>query len=294
MGLSMEVLLFPWTLDTYMGLLDCKDERRPDEHIGILLRLLPQITFRGNRSSTDHALRMKVNGKSWTSNLDISRLPSVHARIYIEDKDAEKLTLPPKRYGYWIRKFEGRNRWAKDGKLRAISWNEWNESDRLFEIPEGRYATAGILQLHCEVSDLLIRDLPIVLRLGFSPIFEPVIEFGVTYGFSRGKSPSEEESILCMVDWMKEKESKMDQGVIFHGTGRDSTIQETYYWKGGSNVEISCEKLMTEGAETWVLDVIWERSSKSQSSGFYRDKNGREFFRQTIIPAFPPEPETLW
>ena len=254
-GLSMEVLLFPWTLDTYVALLDCRDEREPDDNVGIFLRLQPQMLTRGNRFSTDHALRVKVNGKSWTSDPRISRLPSVHARIYVENKNSGNIMLPPKRYGYWIRTFRGRNTWAKNGKLWAITWNEWNESERLLEIPDGRYATVGILQLD-------FSDLSIVLRLGFSPKFEPVIEFGVNYEWLSEESSSIKELILSEVDWMKKAESTMDQGIIFHGTNRDSPMKREHYWKSNSKVDMSCVKLMINGAETWVLDVVWQRGRK--------------------------------
>lgn len=283
-GLSMDVMLLPWSLDTNIALLDCRHEREPDQHVGIFLRLQPQIMLKDDKFSTDHALRVKVGGRSWTNNPCMSCLPSVHARIHVEDKDSEKVALLPKRYGYWIRKFGGRNISKQNEELFVLSWNKWNESERLLEIPEGRYATAGILQVGSNNGTPPFSDLPMVLRLGFSPKFEPVIEFGINYAWPHLESLSKKEAILSNVEWTTKKRSSMVQGVIVNGTDRSSRIKKGFYWENGNIVEVFCEKIMIKGAETWALDVLWELNSQSQPQVAFTNSQGSKRFRFGPFP----------
>jgi hypothetical protein len=250
MGLFMELLLYPWTLDTYIALLDCRDELAPDDHVGIFVTLQPQVFNLDGSPSTDHAIRIKIDGQAWTSHPPISKLPSTRNRIYLEHELSGKMSIPPKKYGYWIRRFEGENAWAKDGKIWAISWNKWDSAERILEIPDGSYTTAGIVMWEVQ-DDGTGHPFYVPLRLAFAPGFKPVIEFAAEKFLPSAKR----ETVLPDMRWMK-KSSRGDD-MLLCGQGRDLPILERRAWGIFGVVHISCQKLQVNGVETWVVDVTW-------------------------------------
>ena len=250
-GLSIEVLLYPWSLDTYIALLDCRDERGPNDHIGIFVRLQRQLIHHTQTSATDHAVRVKVNDQSWTSHLRIKHLPYAQARIYIEDKHSGKLDLPPKRYGYWIRSFGEKNNHAKRGKLWAITWNKWNSADRVVEQPNGRNVTTAIVVW--EDNDPQ-SPFTVSMLLAFSKRFEPIIELSSTYKWPADVQ-SKKEFHLTNMNWISR--SARGNNIFLRARGRDLPVREISKWGMASGIKLLCQKQLVKGVETWVVDVTW-------------------------------------
>jgi hypothetical protein len=130
-GLSIEFRLCPWSLEVYIALLDCRDELEGDDHIGIFVKLQPQILRVDGSPSTNLAARVKINGQAWIRRPPISKLPCVQNHIYPGHVLPARLRTPPKRYGFWIRRFEritgiGQEEQRDEGKLWAVSWNQWD------------------------------------------------------------------------------------------------------------------------------------------------------------------------
>ena len=259
-GLSIELILYPWSLDTYIALLDSRDDRGCSAHVSIFLRLLPE-TSHENHLSVTSAFRIKLDGQAWVSHIRVSDLPLVKMQIYLKDKYSEKDSLPSKRYGFWIRRFEGTDSFPKDGEVWAVSWNKWNNSDRIFEIPDGTYATAGVLQLE-------YGKFAVCLRLGFSTKFAPIIQFRFQNLYdpmrlSKSGALSNKVRLLSDISWLTESESS--RSTFLQGKSRDMPIHENYIRHSPGSVAISCEKLVVKGVETWVVDVLWQNIGDNMS-----------------------------
>ena len=255
-GLSIELMLYPWSLDTYIALLDSRDNRECSGHVSIFLRLLPE-TSQENPLSVTGAFRIKLDGQAWVSRIRISGLPLVKMQIYLKDNHPEKASVPPKRYGFWIRRFKGTDSFPKDGKVWAVSWNKWNKADRIFEIPDGSYATAGVLQMEYGKN-------AVCLRLGFSHKFVPIIQFRYHQPYdpmrlSKSGALSNKVSLLSDMSWLTESESDSTSYAFLHGKSRDMPMHENDIFSRPVSVAISCEKLVVKGVETWVVDVLWRK-----------------------------------
>jgi hypothetical protein len=266
MGLSIELALYPWTLGVYVALLDCGEFGSLDK-VGIYVKLKSQQRQRGGQMPTDRAVRIKIDGQSWISHPAISKLPVCQRPLYIEHRILAKKPTIPKRYGFWIRRFEGENDWAKSGKLWAVSWNPWNSAERVLEMPNGIYATAGIVVWENPDAGAQ-HQLCLPLRLAFSPTFEPVIEFAGEkhlggYDLQQKRiDPSQTATYLSDMTWMADRNPGRGNGILIRGGSRDAPILKTGKWGMMGAVNINCQKLLVQGTLTWVLDVVWRLGSE--------------------------------
>jgi hypothetical protein len=265
-GLSIEFRLCPWSLEVYIALLDCRDELEGDDHIGMFVKLQPQILRVDGSPSTDLAARVKINGQAWIRHPPISKLPCVQNHMYLGHVFPASLRTPPKRYGFWIRRFEritgiGQEEQRDEGKLWAVSWNQWDATERIVEIPDGIYGTAGIVLFDPQHSP----STRMVLRLAFTSSFEPIIEFNGNNSIYRsnemlfGSSGTangliEKEKVLSDTSWMK---GYKIQGDTFWNCARDSSIQFRTASGDFPWTNFSLEKVQVNGIETWAVDIIY-------------------------------------
>lgn len=275
-GLSIELLLYSWSLEIYIALLDCCEESS-NEYIGIFVQLRPQISRQGSSFSTDHATRTKVDGQAWISQPQIAALPCGQQRLYLERCLASNARH---RYGFWIRQFKGTQNWAKGGRVWAVSWNVWDDKERIVELPDGVYGTVGIVVW--EIDDTGDgHGLRRVARLGFTSDFAPLIEFGGddslprkqrgdrpihilssdAFSYDRNvKQPDpsiSKEDVLSDMRWTADRYDR-GTGVLLRSPGRDAPILDRGRTGLAGGYAIYCRKMQVDGITTWVVDIAWQ------------------------------------
>ncbi|RYP12412.1 hypothetical protein DL767_011323 [Monosporascus sp. MG133] len=275
-GLSISLRLYAWNLEVYVALLDCRDESS-GRYVCVYVQLRPQIMYRNNSFTAEHAVRIKVQGKAWTSRAQLNTLPAVQLQLYLERSLG---SWTPCRYGFFIRKFEILNDRTKDARVWAISYNNWDDQERIVEIPEGSYGTAGIVV--CEVGGDHYRR---IIRLGFTDQFVPVVELGgddslppsepggkkihilssdtFTYERHGQSNPSiTKQRVLSDTRWMSANHSSYrSTTTVVQAAGRDKPFRKHHpIGIGGVAIDVYCRKMQVDGIITWVVDAVWRGS----------------------------------
>ena len=164
MGLSIELVMIAWAMDTYLAALDCEIEN-PKQRIGIFLRLLPE---------DGQCARLRLDGTD-RPNFPLDLVPESHYRkIYVRQKVRKSLATLDRMYGFWLRKLPSTvpaHQNVPDPVTEVVSWNQWTSEERIVKIPTGSRGTAGILWFKGERGYSF-------LKLGFDPMFNPVCQLG--------------------------------------------------------------------------------------------------------------------
>lgn len=299
-GLSVSLLLFPWAYETYLALLDCHEDGCSD-YVGIFV----QLRRRGSSwFKTDHAMRVSVDGALWLKKPRIDGLPRSVCKLYIESLVGLAALLPPQRYGFWVRRFErvwsskqeqmDETEAGSEERTWAVSANQWNDKERFVLLPNGRHGTAGIVARQSGDGH------PMLLRLGFSFDFRPILELGgedytmfdskpggivvdikgpnsfpINERLTRkeqmkDKGPFSKEYVLSSTQWMKDNNNgwgKTPATVLLECTSRDAPLHSEGRRGLAGGYEVFCRKTLVDGAEMWVVDVEWWRYSPDRNAG---------------------------
>jgi hypothetical protein len=163
MGLSIELFMTPWAMETYLAILDCGVEGHSDARFGIFLRL---------RREKDQYARVTVENK------DIIVFPPqlLSEGTYIKVYVRQERSIGPTEdhlYGFWVRSVHsttGDETMSRNEHtlMKVHSYNEWSNDKRILEIPTGSRGTAGVLWY----SSTNLGDS--TLKLGFDTFFNPV------------------------------------------------------------------------------------------------------------------------
>ena len=139
MGLSIELPVVPWAMETYVAALDCEVEGGKNSRIGIFLKLF-------SRRETNHLIRVSMDKKDRIF-FDGELIQKSHFRkMYV--KQSYWGTSPPmgRLYGFRLRTLP-------DNITVSIGWgDEYNlcqidsrsQRDGIVEIPRGCSGTAGV------------------------------------------------------------------------------------------------------------------------------------------------------
>jgi len=165
MGLSIELLMTGWAMDTYLAALDCEVESSKTR-IGIFLRLLPE---------DGQCARVMIDGTD-RPNFPLDLVPESHYRkIYVRQKVWKTVPGLDRMYGFWLRKFlptvPGPPQTVPHSLTEVVSWNQWTSDERIVKIPNGSRGTAGILWFKGEGGYSF-------LKVRFDPMFNPVCQLG--------------------------------------------------------------------------------------------------------------------
>lgn len=149
MGLEIELLLLPWTMNTYLAALDCQVADEAARSIGIFLCLPPEpeLCYRvmvDGRDTQTIEPRWILNAKSNT------KLGGFYKKIRIRQKVWASEPTLKWMYGFWIRTMHpGLNISGRENLITSLAsvteWQGWNNEARILEIPAGSSGTAGIL-----------------------------------------------------------------------------------------------------------------------------------------------------
>ena len=275
-GLSVSLILYTWSLEVYVALLDCSDSQANDR-LGIFIQLQPQLPQREQIFATEHAVRIKYKGKAWTTASGIEALPSVQKRLYLERGLGQHTQ---RRHGFFVRRFHGENDWAKDQLVWAVSHNKWDNNRRIVEIEEGTQSTVAVMV--CEVPEGR-NQFQCFVRLAFDADSVPMVELGgdefsppeefrdsdkiyilsadeFARGHNKPADPSFTKStVLADRRWTDvSKVSYRSSRTVLQPVGRDERFRHHHsIGIGGYSLDVFCRKMVVDGILTWTLDIVW-------------------------------------
>lgn len=130
-----------WVMNTYIAGLDCEVENVPDSQVGISLRLLPE---------TGQYAIVLVGGKDCPTFTKEFISQNEYRQIYVRRKLLDSPPAVDWKYGFWLRRLPSNvkttsGRGDEYSICAVISWNQWNDKDRILETPTGSHGTAGVI-----------------------------------------------------------------------------------------------------------------------------------------------------
>ncbi|OAX84266.1 hypothetical protein ACJ72_01355 [Emergomyces africanus] len=241
LGLSIEIPMISWAMDTYFAALDIQKERAK-ERLGVFLTFLPE---------KNQYARIMLEGE-YLAEFDSVTLASKceYRKIYVRQVISGKPKLPEKIYGFWLRHFPARDT-HKEAEFDVMSWNKWDHNERLFVIPTGQRGTAGIIRYKLG-SGL---DRTENLKLGFDSMFNPVVQFGgQRYSAGSFGTPTMKDFHVMMgTEWMDTKYLGVYKGDRLSGVDEEDT------W-----LRILVKEGTVKGKRMWVVHIGYAEESSWQ------------------------------
>jgi hypothetical protein len=241
MGLSIELFMAPWAMETYLVLLDCETDGVSEARKGIFLKLLPE---------QDQYARVMVN------EMDIVTCPpellaeGTYMKIYVRQQIWGTYPSMDRKYGFWVRsvlstKGDESLKKRENIRLKGVNSRKWSEEKRILEIPTGFRGTAGGLRY-------LSADLGTsFLLLGFDACFNPVCslegplwERSAVAPVKEWGTTSEELLGLSGPPWMHVSSPNVHKGSRLKGLCRYSGC-----------IKISIHEEMLENQKIWAVDI---------------------------------------
>lgn len=246
-GLSMQLPMTAWALETYLVALDCEVENVPDSRIGIFLRL---------KEERDQYARVLIDGKGVDTYKQemVSRVQ--YKDIYVRQQQPASYQLEDQFYGFWIRTLPAPLKTVSDGvdassdeslsEVAALS--KWSDEERILEMPLGSTGTAGSIYYK-------MGSRSTVLKLGFDLNFNPICQFGGNL-YSPVKPPTDPRSVEAQMDpsWMT-----IGRSDYLHVGDRLSGYRNSDY---AYSMCITRERVGDRNM--WVVD-IWDQSQTPSS-----------------------------
>jgi hypothetical protein len=166
LGLSIDLPMVGWAMDTYLAALDCQIENAPKSRLGIFLRLLPD--------SKDRCVRVRVDGEDIRTFDEDLVSQSKYRKIYVRQKHWGFRDPIDKIYGFWCRKLplDLKSEHGENKLVSIHSRSPWQEERGVLEIPNGHRGTAGMLWNGPPGYGVSF------LKLGFDSMYNPVCELG--------------------------------------------------------------------------------------------------------------------
>lgn len=167
-GLSIELPVVGWAMETYLAALDCEVENKPNSRIGIFLQLLPVA---------DQCIRVQLEGRN-TRIFEQTQLSKVQYKsIYVRQRELVPPQGMDRLYGFWLRtpplplSIAPKQPGEKPFYVSDVACRKpWSEQERILEMPTGESGTAGVV---CYIWETNIHT----LKLGFDVDFNPICQY---------------------------------------------------------------------------------------------------------------------
>ncbi|KAL2382475.1 hypothetical protein RJ035_006090 [Blastomyces gilchristii] len=196
-GLSIEVPMLPWAMETYFVALDIQRASKM-KRLGIFVTFLQE---------ENQYARVTVDGEGLTEFDTKLASKCEYRRIYVRQAISGKQRPRENVYGFWLRHFPARDTRA-GAEFDIMSWNEWVDHERLVLIPTGQRGTAAIIRYKMKSGRTEN------IKLGFDSMFNPVVQFG-GHRYARntfGTPTMEDFDVMMGTDWMDPKLEGVHKG----------------------------------------------------------------------------------
>jgi hypothetical protein len=236
MGVSIQLPMIAWAMETYFAALDCEVENIPNSRVGIFLRLLPE------KSQYARVMLDEMDCGTFESHLASK---SEYRNIYVRRNVHTAQPSMDRVYGFWIRSLPTKITTTSGyGDTHSVSevtsHNAWSDDDRILEIPTGSRGTAGAIYYKSDSGFS-------VLKVGFDTSFNPVCQFGgPLWGATSKFYFPDRESFEAKMDpaWMTGRSDWLYKGDRLMGLNKEEGIRRVIITD-----EVVGEKRM------WVLDI---------------------------------------
>jgi hypothetical protein len=236
MGLSIQLPMIAWAMETYLAALDCELEDIPNSRVGVFLKLLPE---------NDQYARVLLDGADSRTFESSLAAQSTYRKIYVRQKVWDSPSID-RIYGFWLRKlpllqFKVRTQSpvTEHPPCEVASWNQWKSNERILKIPTGSRGTAGELWYKPKGAHGYS-----LLKLGFDNNFNPVCQLGgVEWGLT-GQYYFPSSASFADSGWMDLGEK---HGVFTGDRLRGLNIEER-------RIRLSITEEVIEGRPMWVVD----------------------------------------
>ncbi|KAL5316398.1 hypothetical protein ACEPPN_015443 [Leptodophora sp. 'Broadleaf-Isolate-01'] len=190
-GVSIEIAMVGWAMETYLAALDCEVENVPNSRVGIFLQLLPE---------NGQYARILLDGADTRTFEAHMAAEAKYRQVYVRQKAYRNRPPMDRLYGFWIRKLPTEiSTVSGQGDVepsKVNCWNQWSDEDRILEIPTGSSGTAGSIYYKSKSGSQ-------VLKLGFDFDFNPICQYG-GHLYSPVKPHIPQYSVAAQMDpsWM--------------------------------------------------------------------------------------------
>lgn len=255
MGLSIQLPMIPWAMNTYLAALDCEVENVSNSRLGIFLELFPAF---------EQCARVVHDEKDMTVFKDEFMTRSEYKKFYIRQSVLSFAPPALSLYGFYIRRLHLQFSKVEDlsytkGLHEVTSWRAWDPETRFLEIPTGSHGMAGILwwKFAGGLS---------AMKLGFDTFFNPMCQCGgYLFGPRATKLYPEriaEATFAKKMDasWMKDEDEWIFKGDRVEGLQR--TEWET---------TIAIKQRLIKGVLMWVVDLECVGRDEPLSRGLHHD-----------------------
>ncbi|UKZ74702.1 hypothetical protein TrVFT333_002372 [Trichoderma virens FT-333] len=233
-GLSIQMPMVGWAMETYLAALDCELENTPNSRIGIYLQLLPE---------SGQFARVLLEGADTCAFDSKLAAKAQYKDIYVRQKDYVDRPID-RLYGFWIRTLPTKITTVSTGENDRVSevqsLNEWSDEDRILEMPIGSSGTAGSIWYFTGSRSE-------ALKLGFDDDFNPICQLG-GHLYSPVKPPIPSQSVAAQMDpsWMT-----IPRSDYLHRGDRLFGYENEDYSR-----RISITDEIVGNRRMWVLDVV--------------------------------------
>ncbi|KFY07034.1 hypothetical protein V492_07513 [Pseudogymnoascus sp. VKM F-4246] len=245
LGLSIQLPMMPWAMDTYLAALDCERAGQPDSRVGIFLSLLPQ--------AGQHA-RVALEGEDRFVFKEELAETLMYRDVFVQQHLWGTTLAPERFYGFYMRNFsspiytvakaEGEQVPLSDVTTRHTPWDD---EKRLLELPVGKSGTVGMITW--DRGDRRWE----LLKFGFDSEFNPVLQLGGDY-----RSPNRPMSVDPQSDEAWINPSWMDgpaHSKYVHRADRLNGLHEEVFLVE-KRISIEEGDMGDTGKRGWVIDIL--------------------------------------
>ncbi|KFY47541.1 hypothetical protein V496_10603 [Pseudogymnoascus sp. VKM F-4515 (FW-2607)] len=244
LGLSIQLPMLPWAMDTYLAALDCERAGVPDSRVGIFLRLLPQA---------DQFARVVFEGEDIYVFREELANKLAYRDAFVQQHRWGSPSGPERFYGFYLRKLSAplhtvRKTMEEEVPLSKV-WSQcdWDDEKRLLELPVGESGTVGMISWARRGGNGWL------MKFGFDNGFNPALQLGGDLMSPNRPLTMDPNS---MEAWMNP--SWMDgpaHSKTLHKADRLTGLQEEVFI---ASMRISIEEgeIGDTGKRGWVIDIV--------------------------------------
>lgn len=244
LGLSIQLPMLPWAMDTYLAALDCKRQDVPDSRVGIFLRLLSQA---------DQLARVPFEGEDTCVFREELADKLTYRDVFVHQHRWGN-TLPPERfYGFYLRELAAPLRTVQvtTGDKVSLSkvWAQcaWDDEKRLLELPVGESGTVGMISWVRHGGNGWF------MKFGFDKGFNPALQLGGELISPNRPLTMDPNSTAAWMNptWM----DGPAHSKYLHRADRLTGLQEEVFI-AGMRISIKEGDIGETGKKGWVVDIV--------------------------------------
>jgi hypothetical protein len=248
LGLSIQLPMMPWAMDTYLVTLDCKRGDEPDSRVAIFLRQ----TWRRNQ-----LLRVPFEGEDRSIFKDEMVEKLTYRDVFVHQPPWGVKMIPPPLYGFYLRNFSAPILTVQTTTVSEIPlskvWSkcDWDDEKRLLELPVGESGTVGMISWNRQGGNGWF------MKFGFDFEFNPVLQLGGDMVSPNRPLTMDPNSVEAWMNptWM----DGPAHSKYLHKVDRMVGLEEEVFI-ASMRISIMLEEIDDTGKRAWIVDIVDHKS----------------------------------